>query len=131
MITIRLTRDQARFIDEVFMSYMIMHAKSDLNSNAGNDAKYLNCKIVVSLLKDVELAIKKKLLNTSNKVSLKLTDAHASAFYVYLMKRPVDHINVWAVNFRQQLCDELHPQLFNDRPPVHESVPITLADYAL
>jgi hypothetical protein len=69
------------------------------------------------------------MIEPTKKLNFKLSPAHASAFYVYLMKLPIDVDLVWANNFRQQLCDLLHQQLFFDRHVDIESVPVTLADY--
>jgi hypothetical protein len=129
MIKFKLTRDQARLIEREWISFMIMNAASAVHSNAGIDNKFLSSKIVLSLLLDVQLMFKKKLLNSTNNLSFSLSIAHAAAFYVYLMKRPIDAENVWAINMRQKLCDELYKELFADRPPAHEGVPLSWADF--
>ena len=125
----KISRDQTRLVERNWIPYMIMFAESKLRSNAGKDAQYLNCKIIVSLLKDIELSLKRKLLGSALTLSFNLSDAHCAAFYFYLMIHPIASQQVYEFTFRQQLCDILHRQLFADRPPAHESVPLTINDF--
>ena len=128
MIKLRLTRDEARLIDDYWLPFMIKLVWSNLRTNAGNHGKYLNCKILLSLLCDVQMSLKRKLLTSKNQFSLSLTEAEASAFYVYLMKQPIDACFVYAVNMRQSMCNHLHKELFADTPPVFDAAPFSMAD---
>lgn len=121
MATIKLTRDQARLVSKNWMPYMIMFAESKLRSNSSKDVAFLNCKIMLSLLQEIDIMFQRKLLGSSNNLSFKLSDAQASIFYFYLMIHPIASIDVYAYNFRQQLCNALHKDLFFNRPPAPES----------
>jgi hypothetical protein len=134
MIKFKITRDQARMIQEQWFPYMVAAAASQLANNAGNDAKYLNAVILESLLLEVRKMFRGKLFNAEDKpgnpnFTFNLKRSQAPAFYVSIMQLGIDVQNVYAFAFRQQLCDVLHQQLFANRPPAHESVPLSINDY--
>ena len=130
MITFKLTRQEAKFISDAWMGYMVQVSETRMINNSGSDGGYLQAMTVVSLIEKVSHEFKKKLLNRSA-TSFKFTfDYHYGiAFYFHLHMHPIKTAFVWENQLRQRLCNELHQQLFAMRPPVHENIPITIADY--
>ena len=134
MIKFKITRDQARMIQEQWFPYMILSANTLVANNAGNDAKYLNAITIKSLLTEVQKKFREKLFNAEDKpgnptFTFNLKLSQAPAFYVSVMQLGIDINNVYAFNFRQQLCDGLYLQLFANRFPAFESVPLTINDF--
>ena len=111
MIILRLTRDQARLIEKNFLPYMIMLAKSKAASVSTGSIKHLRYKIILSLIHDVQLLFKRKLLTTALKLKFNLSDAHGVAFYIFLMRQPISDKEIFAQVLRQQICNHLYQQL--------------------
>jgi hypothetical protein len=118
MIKLKLKRDDARLLETAFLPYMVMLAQSRLRSAEHFTLDYFNSKIVLSLISEVQLSFKRKLLGKAKKMLFNFNDAHAIAFYMMLMKQPVDEKHVYALNLRHQICDALHKQLY--QPEVKE-----------
>jgi hypothetical protein len=131
MVKFKLSRDQARLIESQWIKGMLLLATTKLNNNAGRDIPFLNCKIVVSLLKDVELTLSKKLINSSKttNLSFELSDAHGVVFYMYLMDYPIAMVRNADWLFRQKLCDIISPQIFSNRPATYEAPPTSIDNF--
>lgn len=130
MIVFKLTRQEAQFICDAWMGYMVQVAETRMINNAGRDGSYLQSMMIASLIDEVYQVFKRKLLNraaTSFKFSLQYH--YGIAFYFHLHTQPVPTAYVWENLLRQRLCNELHQQLFCMRPPVHENIPLTIEDY--
>lgn len=120
MITIKLIRDQARMIDKTFLPYMVSLAVTKVHDAAETfgaklapfrDKDYINCKIVLSLIFDVQKLFRRRLATDVKNFTFKLSDAHAIALYHFLMNHPIDESQVYAHLLRQQLCDHIYKQL--------------------
>src|SRR5437868_12851793 len=105
MIALRLNKDQTRLIEKEWLPYMIKSAWTHLRSNTGNHGKYLNCKIVITLLCKVQIIVQRKLISNPKKIKFNFSDDEAAALYVFLMRLPIDKGDVYKVLLRQQLCD--------------------------
>lgn len=120
MITLKLRRDQARIVEKSFLPFMMRLIKAKLNIYPSASNRYLRCKILLSLIFDVEVIFRKKLATTNNNMKFKLSDAHAIAFYVFLMKLAIDTDQVYVNLIRQNLCNEIYRQLLEPVAEVEE-----------
>src|SRR5438874_9104894 len=111
MIAFKLTRDDARIIDRDFLPYMVMLAQAKLRSAPSLSNQYFIRKMFLSLMLEIQLKFKKKLLDPSSKIKFTFSEAHGIAFYIFLMKRPVDPDQVYVSLLRQQICDLIYKQL--------------------
>lgn len=116
MISIKLTRDEARLFQQTFFPFMIASAKTKALQAASGDLDQLSARILLSLLEEVELVFKRKLLTRSNKFSFSFTDACAIAFYVFLMKQPIADYHVYVLQLRQRVCNNIYKQLLQPIP---------------
>jgi hypothetical protein len=122
MITLKLTRDNARIIERDFLPYMIMLAQSKLRSAESLSNQYFIRKMFLSLMLEIQLKFKKKLLESSAKIKFTFSEAHAIAFYIFLMKRPVDPDQVYVSLLRQQVCDLIYKQLLLPIPEIESEM---------
>lgn len=123
MISFKLKRDDARWIEEHWLRFMIRVAETKMNDAKNHHAEYLNCKLLHSQLQELQVMFQKKLLTSPVKLKFKLSDAHAITFYKFLMAQPISEEEVYYINMRQQLCDGLHHELFGtvETETMHES----------
>lgn len=113
MLTLPLTRDEARLIQKKFLPYMLMLIKAKSAGAEMGSNKHLRYKIIFSLICDVKGMFAKKLATGAKKLKFKLSDAHGIALYVFLMRQPIAAEEVYAHVLRQKLCDRLYQQLID------------------
>lgn len=113
MVTLPLTRDEARMIQKNFLPYMLLLIKAKAAGAETGSNKHLRYKIVFSLICDVKVMFTKKLATGAKKLKFKLSDAHGIALYVLLMRQPIAVEAVYAHLLRQKLCDRLYQQLID------------------
>lgn len=75
---------------------------------ASND--YFNNKILLTLIKEVQIIFKRKLLTQAINFHFRLNDAQAITLYKFIMEHPVPAIELYLLNLRQHVCDVLHKQ---------------------
>lgn len=95
---------------------MISCAKTKALQAAPGDLDQLTARILLSLLEDAELLFKRKLLTRSDKFSFSFTDACGIAFYMFLMKQPINEYHVYAQHMRQKVCNDIYKQLLQPIP---------------
>lgn len=123
MVRFKLSRDQTRYIDDHFFPYMLMYEKMQLRNCRLEEYNFFVSKMKLSLLNDVVLTFKRKLLTTQEKMLFKFSDAHGICLYQYLVHHPIDQTIVYAVMLRQNLIEVLRKQLleYHDQDPPQNS----------
>lgn len=93
MIAISFQRPHITYAQETVFRYFNLLQLSNLNNVKGfgkTTGEYLTVKLFNCLLQEIELLIKKKMINTtSGTVRIKFTEAQAIAFYRGLLSMPV------------------------------------------
>ena len=93
MIELTTSRQFAEFAEKQIFSYLDMIADSQLINLKGVDKKtdeYLLSIMMISLLHDIKIIFKKRLINsTAKNLKIKLTTSQAIAFYKTLLTLPV------------------------------------------
>jgi hypothetical protein len=112
MIILKLKRDDARFIEEKWLPFMIAVAKTKLRDTEIIETDYLNWKLMHAQLQELHMMFKKKLLSSPVKLKLKFSDANGITLYKFLMAQPISEEELYYVNMRQQLCNVLHQQFY-------------------
>ncbi|MEP7317194.1 MAG: hypothetical protein ABI921_00580 [Panacibacter sp.] len=112
MVKLKLRRDEARYVDDHFFPFMLMNAKQKL-IYAENDTAEFNAKVILSLISDVIVAFKRKLLSNANKFVFNFSNAHAICFYYLLLQQPIQPNLFYDVNLRQHLVNVLHKIIIN------------------
>lgn len=110
---LKLTRDQARLADEKFLAPIIMIMKMKVRDAEMNSPAYYNAKVLLSLINDISILFKKRLLSASNSFVFNFSDGHGIALYHLLMQHPVDTYSVYNVLTRQVICNTLHEQIIS------------------
>lgn len=113
MIRLRLSRDQARHIERDFFPYMLMVCKMKVREAIEETEDYFTYKMILSLIHDVDVAFKKKLLTSSHTFNFNFSDAHGLCLYRFMMKQPINENVVYSVILRQMICDALFQQLLS------------------
>ena len=113
MMKLKLNRDEARFADENFFSPIILIYKMKVRNAEMDSAAYYNSKVLLSLINDISIAFKRKLLSSSNTFLFHFSDGHGIALYHLLMQHPVDTYSVYSVLTRQKICNAMHTQIIS------------------
>ncbi|MBG9376957.1 hypothetical protein I5907_11990 [Panacibacter sp. DH6] len=113
MMKLKLSRDEARLADEKFFGPILMIYKMKVRDAPTWSAEWCNQKVLLSLIIDVRVAFKKKLLSSSNTFIFNFSDGHGIALYHLLMQYPVDTYSVYNVLTRQKICNTLHAQIIS------------------
>lgn len=111
MVRFKLSRDQAREIEEKFFPYMMLAEKMKLRDARMHEYEFFITKMKISLLHDIIITFKRKLLTDQKKFLFKFPDHHGICLYQLLIKQPVDSTRVYDVWLRQNLMNVLHKQL--------------------
>ncbi len=111
MIKIKLTRDQARLIEQNCLPYMVMLTEMKVHDTSTLGPEYFISKILNSLITEVHVSFKRKLLGKGNNLSFPFTDAHGIAFYSLFLTHPIEAKQEYLINLRQQVCDIMHKQI--------------------
>lgn len=112
MISLKFHRDQARCIEENFLPLMLKFAELKLRETQNSTDDFLNAKILLTLINEVNIIFKRKLLTQAIKFHFKFNDAQAITFYKFLMNHPVPPSQFYLNNLRQHVIDVLHPQFY-------------------
>lgn len=113
MLTLKMTRDQARMIEQNFLPFILMNCQVQIHDNADHLVRYLSKRVMLSLMREIDVIFKRRLLGTGNKMNIKLSDAHAIVFYVKMMEHPVEDKEVHMILLRQKICDYIYQQLID------------------
>lgn len=93
MIILATKRQYAEYANVQMFNYINLYKITQLKNVEGADktsTEYLAARLIVSLLDEVELLLKKKLINTTKKnISIKMSDAAGIALYKMLLRLPV------------------------------------------
>ncbi len=116
MIILKTPRQYAEFVSWNIFPYINLLKKSYI-TNVANYSKvseeFLNVKLVDSLLSDIELILKKKIINTTAKiVTLKFSEAEAITLYRIFLNLPVPKDDYYFGLVRNNWIEILDQQIF-------------------
>ena len=103
---LELNRQYLEDLDKYFLPYMIMVCDANLN---GTD-NYL-FKLSKSILSDIEIIFKRKLLTMQKKFTIKMKEAEGLIFYKFMMEFPLHPDHYWRQLLRNQIIEQLNKQL--------------------
>lgn len=110
MITVKLTRDEARAMQQYFFHYL-----HDVCCMKERQATDMENKMSEHLIKDtfhqVRIIFEKKLFNKGNNIKFNFTDSQAIILYKLLLHIGIDDRNVWLQQLRQLFCNLLYEQI--------------------
>lgn len=116
MIILTTHRQYAKTVSDTIFPYINLLKQSHANNvkmHSKVSSELLTVKLINSLLKDVELLLKKKLLLTNGTtVKLKLSDAEAIALYKTFLILPIDDGNYYLLMIRNEWITILDKQIF-------------------
>ncbi len=115
MITLCCYRQHADYAMHSIFSYINLLKLSQLKNAAHLDktsAEYLSVRLINCLLSEVELIVKKKLVNTTGeKINLKMSHAQGIALYRYLLSMPAGADNYYLNMIRNNWIEILDQQI--------------------
>lgn len=123
LLIIRFTRQQARTAEQNFLPYMTLLCESKVtaakhNSNLLSDdlfeyAAWLIYQLIVESVSD---KFEKKLATRSKNMQIKFSKVESIVTYRLLMKLPIDSKQVYLINLRQWLADNIFKYLTTGEP---------------
>lgn len=102
---LRVNRQILEDLCNHFMPYMLLLAASKIEPG---DLYNRMCK---SILNDIEIMMKRKLLTRPAMFTISFKEHEAIAFMQFLGDVGIEPTQFWRVNMRQQVIDQLHKQL--------------------
>jgi hypothetical protein len=121
MVRFKLSRDQCREIEERFFPYMLMSEKMRLRDARMHEYAFFVSKMKLSMLNEIIITFKRKLLTTQDKFLFKFSDHTGVCFYQFLNVQPIDQTRVYDVRLRQILMEALHKQLLEYHDDIHQT----------
>lgn len=116
MISLKLSRDRARCIEEVMFPLIRataeLHVREKLQIIGQYENEYLTAKILLTLIAEVDVIFKRKLLGQAKEFKFNFNDAQAITFYKFLMNHPIGPVEIYLLNLRQHVCQILHKQFY-------------------
>lgn len=110
MIQIKLTRDEARAMQQYFFFYLEEVCQMKERHSSSLEDR-MNEHIITDTFHQVKILFEKKLFNTGNNLRFKLTDTQAIILYKLLMNFPLDQNNIWLLQTRQLFCNIIYTSL--------------------
>lgn len=110
-IEIKLTRDQARAVQQSFFPYLEMLTDLKIRENLENVDAVLSHRALKILFMQVVKQFNKKLDTQAMKFTFFLPLPNALAFYNLLNELPLQGHEVYALNLRQHLVSVIHRQM--------------------
>jgi hypothetical protein len=112
-ITLKLTRDQARTVQQSFFPYLLMLIESRLQTEiySGNVDALLSIRANRILFQQVVKMFDRKLLTEGHKFTFQFTLPNALPLYGYLRELPIEAKDFYHINLRQHIIEVLHRQL--------------------
>lgn len=117
-IILKLTRDQARAVQQNFCPYLERLCESKIRLAVSEDERLIYM-IIRCLFLDIYRMLSKKLLSDAIRFKLQLSEAEGVTLYKLLIAFPLPSDQVWYINLRQMIIDVIHSQL---QQPDHEPV---------
>ena len=115
MIEIQTYRQYAEYCDQQIFTYLDKIANSQLINLKGVDKKtdeYLLTIMMISLLNDIKIIFKKKLINSTAKIlKIKMTQSQGIAFYKTLLRLPIPAGDFYFNMVRNLLIEILDQQI--------------------
>lgn len=112
MITLKLTRDEARTIDHYFFSYLdrLIFTFKPIGVKE-KEEEILSNIFLKDIFTQIDKIIKRKLISSSAKFKIKLTNSQAVVLYRILMLLPLDPNDIYLINLRNSTINYLHKEL--------------------
>jgi hypothetical protein len=110
-MTIKLSRDQARFVQQYFFPYMERLLETKVLQSEKDQEENLLAKLMRSIFICVQLKFARKLSGFSKKFAFDLQDHEGIIIYRLLMAFPIQADQIYMQHLRQYITDTIHAQL--------------------
>lgn len=117
MVTLHTHRNDAEYVLANLFPYIKFLKQTNLRNVANHshvDDARLTVKLINSILDDVELLIRKKIVNTSGRnIKIKMSDAAAITLYKTLLNIPLEKEKMYLHGLRQAWIESLDGQIYS------------------
>lgn len=110
---LKLTRDEARAIQQNFFPYMMQVCDMQIRQTQYNEGENMIFRIIRCIVFDIIRKFDLKLIGFANKFQFDLKEREAIVMYRMLLSQPIDQKNVWMQNLRDRVVAILYQQLNN------------------
>ena len=118
-MTIKTERQHLDCMCGILLNYFPL-LRNTLTNNVRSSnkvsAEYLECRVVVSIIKELEFFFKRKQLSLSNKIKLNLSEAQGVYLFKIILDLPINQENYYTNNVRQNWLDQLNQQIIYTIP---------------
>lgn len=112
----KLTRDQARVVQQNFFPYLVQLCETRILDNETNIIRQLQERSTKILLLQVCKIFDRKLIGVAQKMKFDIELPNAIAFYTLLQLMPISGTEIFLINLRSYLVNVLHQQLLSPAP---------------
>lgn len=106
---LQIERQQLDDLSTYFLPFMLKVIDSQLLQNKGTDLEFSN-KVLKSILSDVDLIFKRKVLCRQRKFQITFKEAEGLVLMYFLLRFPIPADHWYRLNLRNQLVEQLHKQ---------------------
>lgn len=107
MITVQLTRDEARAVQQYFFYYLDELCQLKYRDSQTDDDRMMQL-IIIDSFQQIRKLFAKKLFNKGNKITFNFTITQAVIFYKLLSNLPLERENVYLVTLRQLIMNIIY-----------------------
>ena len=108
---LKLTRDEARTIQQHFLPYMMQVCDMQVRQTAANEGENMIFRIIRCIAVDIQRKFDLKLIGFAQKFQFDLKEREAIVIYRMFLSQPIDKKNVWMTTLRDRIVTILHGQL--------------------
>jgi len=110
MIPVKLTRDEARAVQQYFFLFLDQLSSYKLKY-ADTEEERLQQYLILDQYDQVKKLFEKKLLGTSNSLLFNFTDSQAIILHKLLLNLPIEAKDVYLVSLRILICNLIYAQI--------------------
>ncbi len=108
---LKISKQGTESISSYFMPTIILFADVRIRENANCESDLLGAKLLRSILHDVDIVFKRKLLTLAKDYKIKMSDAQGIVLLKFLLEFPIPEGQFWLQNLRNNITAQLHKQI--------------------
>src|SRR5687768_12351483 len=108
---LKISRQHADAISSQFMPHILVLHDARLRETVNNPNEQLINKILKSILCDLDIMFKRRMLTKTRVFTIDFSDAQGIVFYMCMLSFPVPSHQIYLHNLRNQVVQELHKQI--------------------
>lgn len=113
---LKLSRDEARCVQHNMFPYLLSWCDMQVVHTGTDQGQNLVARIIRCVARDIKLKLDKRLMGFANKFSFQFNECEVIVFYKLLLLMPIEIHEVWMLQVRQFILNQLH--LYLNEPEI-------------